>query len=176
MRRSGIIITAAAVLLSAAAAGLALAQSNGSVIVRDAFSDAQKYAAYIYGSGNLAEVYASQPVNAVTTGGSVVITTGLTYQQVLASVSSTLRQSVTMPEAIVTRALAQVSQPTSGISNPTSGTSCSNTVQSCNGASQALLAPEDATSHHSMAMGALGVSLVILVAAVYAIMMMKRWS
>jgi hypothetical protein len=38
-----------------------------------------------------------------------------------------------------------------------------------------LLAPEDA-NHHAMAMTALGVSLVIVVAAVYAIMMMKRWS
>jgi hypothetical protein len=85
---------------------------------------------------------------------------------------------VVLPEeSMTTSAFAQVSQPTSGISNPTSSTSCSNGVASCNGASQALLTPvQDGAGHHAMAMGALGVSLVIVVAAVYAIIMLRRWS
>jgi hypothetical protein len=59
-------------------------------------------------------------------------------------------------EIVSTAALAQVSQATTGISNPTP--------------------VQDSAGHHAMAMTALGVSLVILVAAVYAIIMMKRWS
>jgi hypothetical protein len=37
-------------------------------------------------------------------------------------------------------------------------------------------AVQDVASHHAMAITALGASLVILVVAVYAILMMRRWS
>jgi hypothetical protein len=80
--------------------------------------------------------------------------------------------------AAYAQAASGASQPASGVSEPPSASvSCPNGTSACGGASLQLLSPvQDATTHHSMAMTALGVSLVILVAAVYAIIMMKRWS
>jgi hypothetical protein len=77
--------------------------------------------------------------------------------------------------AAFAQAASGASQPASGVSEPPSASvSCPNGTSACGGASLQLLSPvQDAANHHAMA---LGVSFVIVVAAVYAIIMMRRWS
>lgn len=87
------ILSAIAVLLVTIVA----AQTPGTIVVRDGNGNPQTYNVNVDASGHFDGMYASTALNAQTTGRSVTITTGLTYQQVLATISApSLRQSLTI--------------------------------------------------------------------------------
>jgi hypothetical protein len=103
MRRTGIIISAATLFL-AAAVGPSSAQipppcssatpplvvSHCANIIRDANGVLQQQDAIINPQGIISPGTSSIPTNVVTTNGSVTITTGLTYQQILSTPANDL--------------------------------------------------------------------------------------